>query len=100
MGNPALPVGTVTARDLQGSLEKAVSDVVCTMFNYQPMIVPCKDGAVTPGVSAIIGFGGRISGFVAVHLGTAVLAQVVIPYVARALVASTPWPCGRCRLTS
>lgn len=59
----------ITMRDLATGLEKAVNEISTTMFDCGSRIIPRDHtGAISPGISAIVGFGGKISGFVAIHL--------------------------------
>ena len=69
MNSVALATGAVTMEDLDASLQKATHEVVSTMLNYQPVIVPCDMSVLVPGVSAIVGFGGKVSGALALHIG-------------------------------
>jgi|WetSurMetagenome_2_1015567.scaffolds.fasta_scaffold34734_2 chemotaxis protein CheX len=72
MSTVAASTGNIRMSDLESSLEKAVSEVFSTMLNLQPIIVPCTNSAVLPlGVSAIVGFGGKLSGFLALHMSPA-----------------------------
>jgi len=68
MSSAALATGTVAIQDLESCLEKAVTEVISTMLNYQPVIVPCDESALIPGVSAIVGLGGKVSGIIAIHM--------------------------------
>jgi chemotaxis protein CheX len=70
MATVVLASGTVTMQDLENGLKKAVSEVVSTMFNYQPIIYPCHDIGCL-GLSAFVGFGGRLSGVLALHISPA-----------------------------
>jgi chemotaxis protein CheX len=59
----------ITLHELEGSLERAIKEITTTMFNCESeLISPDKVEIVPPGLSAIVGFGGRISGFIAIHL--------------------------------
>jgi CheY-specific phosphatase CheX len=71
--NNVIPAGTIMAmqdleKDLRKGLEIAVTEVFSTMFNFQPVLVLCNDSIVNPGVSAIIGFGGKVSGLIMLHI--------------------------------
>ncbi len=68
MSTVAANMGNVTMPELESSLEKAVAEVFSTMLNLQPIIVPCTDNVLPLGVSAIVGFGGKVSGFLALHM--------------------------------
>jgi chemotaxis protein CheX len=68
MSSVALATGGVTIRDLENSLHKAVTEVTSTMLNYQSVIVPCDESVLVPGVSAIVGFGGKVSGALTLHI--------------------------------
>ena len=61
--------GTVTSVELTSGVERAVTDVVSMMLNYQPMIVPYQSTQIDTALSAIVGFGGKMPGFLALHLG-------------------------------
>jgi chemotaxis protein CheX len=59
----------VTIQELEFSLERALKEITTTMFNCSSeLISPDKAEIVPPGLSAIVGFGGRINGFIAIHL--------------------------------
>lgn len=59
----------ITMRDLERGLEKALHEITTTMFDCSSQIVPRDHtGTIPPGLSAIVGFGGKISGFIAIHL--------------------------------
>jgi chemotaxis protein CheX len=63
------PPKAITAQELETSLVKALKDITATMFNCESAIVPIDlVDLIPPGLSAVIGFGGKISGFVAIHL--------------------------------
>jgi chemotaxis protein CheX len=65
VGNP----NGVTRRDLETGLAKALHEITTTMFDSSSRIIPQDHpGAIPPGLSAIVGFGGKISGFIAIHL--------------------------------
>lgn len=60
---------TTTMQVLEHGLVKAVSEVTSTMFNYESKVIPLTEvDAAPPGLSAIVGFGGKISGFIAIHM--------------------------------
>jgi len=59
--------GTVPVKDLEVSLGHALEEVVTTMLNQQPIVVRAENLHFSPDLSAIVGFGGKISGFLAVH---------------------------------
>jgi chemotaxis protein CheX len=59
----------VTMQELEISLEQALKDITTTMFNCDSEIIPAEQvEIVPPGLSAIVGFGGKISGYIAIHL--------------------------------
>lgn len=59
----------ITSHDLETSLERALKEITTTMFNCDSEIIPEEQvDVIPPGLSAIVGFGGRISGYVAIHL--------------------------------
>jgi CheY-specific phosphatase CheX len=66
-----VPAGAIMAmQDLGKGLESAVAEVFSTMCNFQPVIVSCNESIVNPGVSAIIGFGGKVSGLIMFHISS------------------------------
>jgi chemotaxis protein CheX len=69
MSVEALENRVITLRELESGLEKALHEITTTMFNCESSIVsPDQVDMIPPGLSAVIGFGGKISGFVALHL--------------------------------
>jgi chemotaxis protein CheX len=59
----------ITIHELEGGLERALKEITTTMFNCDSEIISAdKVEIVPPGLSAIVGFGGRISGYIAIHL--------------------------------
>jgi chemotaxis protein CheX len=55
--------------DLEMGLEKALNEITTTMFGCGSKVMPRDQAAaIPPGLSAIVGFGGKLSGFVAIHL--------------------------------
>jgi chemotaxis protein CheX len=59
----------ISIRELEASLERALKEITTTMFNCDSEIISAdKVEIVPPGLSAIVGFGGRISGYIAIHL--------------------------------
>jgi chemotaxis protein CheX len=60
--------GSINAYDLENGLAKAVTDVISTMLNCPPLVVSSDSSIIVPGLSAIVGFGGKISGFIALHI--------------------------------
>jgi chemotaxis protein CheX len=59
----------IKLEELEASLARALKEITTTMFNCNSEIIsPDKTEAVPPGLSAIVGFGGRISGYIAIHL--------------------------------
>ncbi len=62
----------ITPQELEICLEKALKEIITMMFNRDMEIMPADHiEVVPPGLSAIVGFGGRISGYVAIHLSPA-----------------------------
>jgi chemotaxis protein CheX len=60
---------SITAEELESSLVRAMKEITSTMFNCTSEIVsPDQVDIIPPGLSAIVGFGGKISGYVAIHL--------------------------------
>ena len=69
MGNAVLNQNGITIHDLELGLERALREITTTMFNCNSEIMaPEAVHVVAPGISAIVGFGGKISGFIAIHL--------------------------------
>jgi chemotaxis protein CheX len=59
----------VSMQELETGLERALKEITTTMLNCESEIIPLSDvEAYPPGLSAVVGFGGKISGFVAIHL--------------------------------
>lgn len=59
----------INKADLEECLERAIKDIITTMFDFESEIIPFEDMELfPPGLSAIIGFGGKISGNIAIHL--------------------------------
>jgi chemotaxis protein CheX len=67
MSAAALPMSLNTIALFDG-LDRAVNDVFLTMLNIQPVPLLPEDSNPGMGVSAIIGFGGKVSGFLALHM--------------------------------
>lgn len=69
MSAAAMTHDGVSMHDLENCLEKAVKEITTTMFSCESKMIPCDQvELVPPGVTATVGFGGKISGFVAIHL--------------------------------
>jgi chemotaxis protein CheX len=69
MSTEVLAGRVLTLRELEQCLERAMHEIANTMFNYDSKIIPLSDvEIVPPGLTAIVGFGGKISGFIAVHV--------------------------------
>jgi chemotaxis protein CheX len=67
--NSGVTADRITLGELEISLERALKEITTTMFNCDSEIIsPDKVETVPPGLSAIVGFGGRISGYIAIHL--------------------------------
>jgi chemotaxis protein CheX len=59
----------VTIQELEICLEKALKEIFSTMLSCNSEIIPYDQvEVVPPGLSAIVGFGGKISGFIATHM--------------------------------
>ena len=59
----------ITVEVLEVSLVRAMKEITATMLNCNSEIVsPDQVDVIPPGLSAIVGFGGKISGTVAIHL--------------------------------
>jgi chemotaxis protein CheX len=59
----------VNIQELEKGLELALKEITTTMLNCDSEIIPLDQvEAHPPGLSAVVGFGGKISGFVALHL--------------------------------
>ena len=62
-------LGKLTTRDLELGLERALREITTTMFNCDSQIKPPDQIAVPPpGISAIVGFSGKLAGYIAIHL--------------------------------
>jgi chemotaxis protein CheX len=69
MNANGLPVKAITLKELESCLVRALKEITATMFNCESIIVPLNQVEETPpGLSAVIGFGGKICGFIALHL--------------------------------
>jgi chemotaxis protein CheX len=69
MSDDAVAPKLVTLQELENGLERALKEITTTMFNCESVIVPIDQvEVIPPGLSAVVGFGGKISGFVAIHL--------------------------------
>ena len=69
MSNESLAQKVITVEELEVSLVRAMKEIASTMLNYESEIVsPDQVAVIPPGLSAIVGFGGKISGTVAIHL--------------------------------
>jgi chemotaxis protein CheX len=61
----------ITPFDLERGLEDVVGQIAKTMLSCESRIFPWdQSNAVPTGLSAMVGFGGKISGFVAMHLSS------------------------------
>ncbi len=59
----------ISKEELEASLKRALREIITTMFNCDVKILPVEEvDIIPPGLSAIVGFGGKISGYVAIHL--------------------------------
>ena len=64
-----MPEKIISLKELEVSLERALKEITATMFNCESAFVgPDRVAIIPPGLSAIIGFSGKICGFVALHL--------------------------------
>jgi chemotaxis protein CheX len=60
---------SITMQELESCLERALKEITTTMFNCESTIIPLNQvDIIPPGLSAVVGFGGKICGFVALHL--------------------------------
>ena len=59
----------IDIHEMEDCLEKAIKEITTTMFDCNSDIIPfeCVD-LIPPGLSAIVGFGGKISGNISIHL--------------------------------
>ena len=65
----AANVKTVDIHEMEDCLEKAIKEITTTMFDCNSEIIPFElVDLIPPGLSAIIGFGGKISGNISIHL--------------------------------
>lgn len=61
----------ITQLDLEIGLEKVLNEITRSMFHCESRIFQRdRDEPVPTGLSAMVGFGGKISGFVAMHLSS------------------------------
>lgn len=59
----------VDIQEMEICLEKAIKEITTTMFDCNSEIIPFESVAlIPPGLSAIVGFGGKISGNISIHL--------------------------------
>ena len=69
MSGDAIAPYAVSKTEMEISLERALKEITTTMFNCESRKIPHADMEPTPpGLSAIVGLGGKISGFLAIHL--------------------------------
>jgi chemotaxis protein CheX len=69
MSENGSPAKAVTQEELIACLERALKEITTTMFNCESIIIPMDQvDIIPPGLSAVVGFGGKICGFVALHL--------------------------------
>ena len=62
-------VRDVDIQEMEICLEKAIREITTTMFDSNSEIIPFDSVAsIPPGLSAIVGFGGKISGNISIHL--------------------------------
>jgi chemotaxis protein CheX len=72
MSSEVLAHKIITVEELENSLVRAMKEITTTMFNNDSEIIsPDQVDIIPPGLSAIVGFGGKISGYVAIHLSPA-----------------------------
>ena len=59
----------IDLQELEFCLEKALQDITIMMFDCKSEIVPFESvPIIPPGLSATVGFGGKISGNISMHL--------------------------------
>ena len=69
MATGATAGNVIGLQSLELCLEKSIKEITSTMLNCGSEIIPFElVEIVPPGLSAIVGFGGKISGFIAIHL--------------------------------
>ena len=69
MGAGVAAENMIEIPDLELCLEKSIQDITATMLNCKSERIPFESvEIVPPGLSAIVGFGGKISGFIAINL--------------------------------
>jgi chemotaxis protein CheX len=68
MQTAASTQATITIHDFRRGLEWSLQDVFATMFNQKAEVTVADDRADVSGISAIVGFGGKVSGFLALHM--------------------------------
>jgi chemotaxis protein CheX len=68
MGTGTSAAAPMTIHDFRRGLEWALQDVFSTMFNQTAEVSASDDVSDVSGISAIVGFGGKVSGFLALHM--------------------------------
>jgi chemotaxis protein CheX len=69
MSTAVLNTNSITIQQLEISCEHALKEIFTTMLNCECQRISYDQiEVVPPGLSAIVGFGGKISGFIALHL--------------------------------
>ena len=69
MSSEAIAPYVVSKTEMEISLEQALKEITTTMFNCDSRKIPHADIEPSqPGLSAIVGFGGKLSGYLAIHL--------------------------------
>jgi len=55
--------------EMEDCLEQAIKEITTTMFDCNSEIIPVENvDSIPPGLSAIVGFGGKLSGNISIHL--------------------------------
>jgi chemotaxis protein CheX len=69
MSNEVVAPNDITVVELENGIVRAMKEITATMLNCTSEIVsPDQIDVIPPGLSAIVGFGGKICGSVAMHL--------------------------------
>lgn len=61
---------------IESALTAALTDIFSTMFNQTMKVIPVSDITDVPRLSAIIGFTGRLSGVMCLHLSSLMACNI------------------------
>src|SRR5689334_10687582 len=76
MPTPDAACAEFVHNDMEKGLERAVDEIFSTMFGESACFISPNEIPDTPRVSSIIGFAGRISGFLALHFSKEMACKV------------------------